>query len=52
MEFTTVYRAEPDTWHFQFKGVAANNGNSPIAMDMVNTAQSPYGYMPVGARRL
>ena len=48
VEFTTVYRAEPDTWHFRFKGVAANNGNSPIAMDMVNKAQSPYGYMPVG----
>ena len=48
VEFTTVYRAEPDTWNFRFKGVAANNGNSPIAMDMVNTTQSPYGYMPVG----
>ena len=47
VEFTTVYRAEPDTWHFHFRGVAANNGNSPIAMDMVNTAQTPYGYMPV-----
>jgi hypothetical protein len=46
-EFTTVYRAEPDTWHFQFRGAAANNGNSPIAMDMVNTTQTPYGYMPV-----
>ena len=52
VEFTTVYRAEPDTWHFHFRGVAANNGNSPIAMDMVNTTQSPYGYMPVGAWRL
>src|SRR3954453_22398928 len=25
VEFTTVYRAEPDTWRFRFKGVAANN---------------------------
>ena len=48
VEFTTTYRAEPDTWRFRFTGVAANNGNSPIAMDMVNTTQSPYGYMPVG----
>jgi len=48
VEFTTTYRAEPDTWRFQFNGVAADNGISPIAMDMVNTAQSPYGYMPVG----
>ena len=48
VEFTTVYRAEPDTWRFQFTGVAANNNNSPLAMDMENTAQSPYGYMPVG----
>src|SRR4029078_3394404 len=37
VEFTTVYRAEPDTWRFQFTGVAANNGNSPLAMDMENT---------------
>ena len=48
VEFTTVYRAEPDTWNFHFTGVAANNGNPPIAMDIENTAQSPYGYMPVG----
>ena len=48
VEFTTVYRAEPDTWNFHFTGVAASNGNPPIVMDIVNTAQSPYGYMPVG----
>ena len=48
VEFTTVYRAEPDTWNFHFTGVAASNGNPPIVMDIVNTTQSPYGYMPVG----
>ena len=34
VEFTTVYRADPDTWRFQFTGVAANNGNSPLVMDI------------------
>ena len=48
VEFTTVYRAEPNTWNFHFAGVAANNGNPPIVMDIENTTQSPYGYMPVG----
>ena len=47
VEFTTVYRAEPDTWNFRFTGVAATTGNTPIVMDIVNTTQSPYGYMPV-----
>ena len=43
VKFTTVYRAQPDTWNFHFEGVAATNGNPPIVMDIVHTTKSPYG---------